>query len=429
MSSITKSPPTAPAGLGPVRAKPAPNRARHNFGFWAAALAFVIVQAYNTIPAPLYGIYKQRDGFSSFMVTIIFAALAIGVVISLFTIGHISDWHGRRRLFLPAIVLCMISAAVFLLWRSLPGLLVGRLLGGLAVGMVSATATAWIAELHGHARPEASMRRAQVVSTAAILGGLGVGALVSGVLAEWVTSPLTVPYLVSLGALAVAFLAVVAAPETRERVQPRPTWRPQRVSVPQHAVGSFVAACIGAAIAFAVFGLFTSLSSTFLATSLGHPSLALAGATTFAVFSAAVVTQTLIKSQDPRPMMSVGIAVTVVGLAGLVVSVWLNTPSLVMFLAGGVVTGAGVGALWKGVVIMVGELAPPDRRAEALAGLFLAANLGLTVPSIGLGIMTQYLSARLSLLIFAGVLVLGAAAAAPRLLAGPEGSGKPAGRR
>ena len=57
--------------------------------------------AYNAVPAPLYGIYQQRDGFSSFTITVIFAAYAVGVVISLFTVGHLSDWHGRRRLFAP----------------------------------------------------------------------------------------------------------------------------------------------------------------------------------------------------------------------------------------------------------------------------------------------------------------------------------------
>jgi MFS family permease len=99
------------------------SRAAHGVGFWAIAYAFLIVMAYNAVPAPLYGIYQQRDGFSSFTITVIFAAYAVGVVISLFTVGHLSDWHGRRRLFAPALALCMVSAVVFLLWRDLPGLL------------------------------------------------------------------------------------------------------------------------------------------------------------------------------------------------------------------------------------------------------------------------------------------------------------------
>lgn len=392
--------------------------ARHGFGFWAIAFAFLTVVGYNALPAPLYGLYQQRDGFSSFTLTVIFAAYAIGVVISLFCVGHLSDWHGRRRLFVPSLITCMVSAGVFLAWRALPGLIIGRLLGGLAVGMVTATATAWIAELHRTARPDAPVRRAQVVSTAANLGGIGTGPLVAGILAQWVGSPLTVPFAVALVAMAVALLCVLASPETRERAVPLPTWRPQRVAVPEHAVSRYVASGIGAGVAFGVFGLFTSLAPAFLAGPLHHRSLALAGATAFAVFGSAVVCQTLIRTDSPRPLIAYGILTMIIGLTVLVVSVWLPAPSLAMFLAGGVITGAGAGALFKGVVGMVAQDAPTDRRAEALAGMFLAGYIGLSVPVLALGVMTQYLSPRLSLLIFSAALALGVTLVTPRLLLG-----------
>ncbi|MDE3132268.1 MAG: MFS transporter, partial [Acidobacteriota bacterium] len=381
---------------------------------------FLIVLSYNAMPAPLYGLYERRDGFSSFMLTVIFAAYALGVVISLFGVGHLSDWHGRRRLFVPALLVSMASAGVFLVWRALPGLLLGRFIGGVGVGMVTATATAWLAELHRAAHPDASVRRAQVISTAANLGGIGAGALIAGLLAEWVRSPLTVPFLAALGALAVALVGVLASPETRARVVPPPRWRPQRVAVPPDAISRYLASGIGAAVAFAVFGLFTSLAPAFLAGPLHHASLALAGATAFAVFAAAVVSQTLITTQSPRPMLATGIPIMVTGLAILVASVWLSSPSLALFLVGGVVTGAGAGAVFKGVIAMVAADAPADRRAEALAGMFLAGYLGLALPVVALGVMTQYLSLRASLLIFTAALAIAVALVAPRLLIDSE---------
>jgi MFS family permease len=393
---------------------------RHGTGFWAVAFAFLAVVSYNAMPAPLYGLYQQRDGFSSFMLTVIFASYAVGVVISLFCVGHLSDWHGRRRLFVPSLITCMVSAGVFLVWRALPGLMLGRFIGGLGVGMVTATATAWIAELHRTARPDASVRRAQVISTTANLGGIGTGPLVAGILAEWAPSPLTVPFVVALAMLVVALVFVLLSPETRERVVPRPAWRPQRVAVPRDAISRYIASGIGAGISFAVFGLFTSLAPAFLAGPLHHSSLALAGATAFAVFAAAVVSQTLITTQSPRPILASGIGIMVSGLAVLVVSVWLPTPSLPIFLAGGVITGAGAGAVFKGVVAMVAADAPPERRAEALAGMFLAGYVGLSLPVVALGVMTQYLSLRLSLLIFTAALSLGVMLVAPRLLVGRD---------
>ena len=69
-------------------------------------------------------------------------------------------------------------------------------------------------------------------------------------------------------------------------------------------------------------------------------------------------------------------------------------------------------------VAMVAMDAPAERRAEALAGMFLAGYIGLSLPVVALGVMTQYLSARLSLLIFTAVLTLGVALVTPRLLLG-----------
>lgn len=398
-------------------------RQRHNLGFWAIAFSFSTVLAYNGLPTPLYGLYQHRDGFSSFMLTVIYSAYAAGVVISLFSVGHLSDWHGRRRLFAPALITCMLSAGVFLAWRTLPGLMLGRFIGGLGVGMVTATATAWITELHRSARPNSSLRRAQVVSTAANLGGIGTGPLIAGLLAEWVGRPLTVPFVVALGAMAIALVFVLLTPETRAPVLPRPAWRPQRVVVPADALSRYIASGTGAGISFAVFGLFTSLAPAFLAGPLHHRSLALAGATAFAVFAAAVVSQTLIRTQSPGPIIGRAIPVMVTGLAVLVGSVWLPAPNLAMFLAGGVITGAGAGALFKGVVTMVVTDAPAELRAEALAGLFLAGYVGLSVPVLALGVMTQYLSLRLSLLLFTAALALGVAAVTRRLLLGDSEPG------
>src|ERR1700760_3462551 len=84
-------------------------RLRHGVAFWAAAYALLVMLASGAIPTPLYPLYQVRDGFSSFMVTVIFAAYAVGVVISLFTVGHLSDSRGRRRLVAQALVTAIVS--------------------------------------------------------------------------------------------------------------------------------------------------------------------------------------------------------------------------------------------------------------------------------------------------------------------------------
>lgn len=379
-------------------------------GFWAVAVAFTATLAFTTVPTPLWSLFAQRDGFSSLVVTVVFAAYAVGVAVSLFLAGHVSDWYGRRRVLVPALLLNMLAAVVFLLWPEVPGLLIARILSGLGIGAVTATATAWLVELH------ADRRRGEVVAAAANLGGLGAGALVSGILAQWVGHPLTVPFLVFIGVLAVALLLVLSAPETRPPAQPRPAYRPQRVSVPAESRGRFFAAATAAAITFALFGLLTSLAPTFLSGTLHHGSRALAGATSFAVFAAAAGAQVLAGAREPRVLLARAVPAMLLGLVLLTLAVWLPKPSLGVFLAGVLVVGAGSGLMFKGAIGTAAALAGPDNRAEALAGVFLAAYLGLAGPVIGLGLLTQILTARLSLLVFAGLLAIGLALATPRLL-------------
>jgi MFS family permease len=379
-------------------------------GFWVVVFAFVTVMAFTTVPTPLWSIYAQRDRFSSFTVTIVFAVYALAVALSLFLVGHLSDWYGRRRVLMPALALEILAGVVFLVWASLPGLLLARVLSGLGIGAVTATAMAWLSELRGMSP------RTQAVATGANLGGLGLGALLSGVLAQWVGNPLQVPFVVFVAALLLAWVALLAAPETRPGTFPRPRYRPQRVTVPARSRGRFWAAALGAAIAFAVFGLLTSLAPSFLAGTLHEPSHVLAGAISFAVFAVAALAQILTASRPPRQVLRAAIPALLTGLGLLTAAVWLPSPSFGVFLAGDLVVGVGCGLMFKGAIATVSEISGEEHRAEALAGVFLASYVGLAGPVIGLGALTQIASTRVSLLVFAALLGLGILAATRPLL-------------
>ena len=59
------------------------------------------------------------------MVTVIFAAYAVGVSASLYLIGHLSDSFGRRRVIVVALLIELLSAFMFLLWNDTAGLIRG----------------------------------------------------------------------------------------------------------------------------------------------------------------------------------------------------------------------------------------------------------------------------------------------------------------
>jgi MFS family permease len=85
---------------------------RHRREFWVVAFAFLAVTALGTVPSPLYGLYRARDHFSLFMVTVAFAVYAIGVIGALLLGGPLSDLYGRRRLLLPSVGLATICERV-----------------------------------------------------------------------------------------------------------------------------------------------------------------------------------------------------------------------------------------------------------------------------------------------------------------------------
>jgi MFS family permease len=225
---------------------------RHGIGFWLAAYVFAITIAFSTVPAPLYVLYQARDHFGSLLVTIIFAVYALGVAASLFLAGHVSDWLGRRRILLIAVATNMVAGLLFLFWPTVPRLIIGRIVSGFSIGMLTATATAtaYLSELHAVARPQAPRTRAEIVA-AASLGGLGLGPLVAGLLPQYADAPLVLPYLVFEVLMLAGCVALAFTPETVVPAEPRRQYRPQRIAVPAASRAMFFAASIATAVGFA----------------------------------------------------------------------------------------------------------------------------------------------------------------------------------
>ncbi|MBM2623238.1 MFS transporter [Actinoplanes sp. LDG1-06] len=387
-----------------VRPQSAPPASqRHGRGFWLIAAVYLVALAFSTAPTPLYPLYQRADGFSAFTVTVVFAVYAVGVIVSLLLAGHISDWTGRRRVLQASLGLEILAGVLFLTWTALPGLIVARFLTGLGVGMLTATATAYLLELHRAHRPGAGATRFEVVSSAANLGGLGAGTLVAGALAQFVTTPLRTPYVVFLVLLALSVVAVAAAPETVDAPAVRPRYRPQGVRIAGPDRTAVVVAVVSSFAAFAVFGLFTSLAPSFVAGALHHPSRLLAGVTVFVVFGAGAAAQAVSGRLTPATRFRGGLIAQAAGL--VVLTTGMETASLATFLIGGAIAGVGAGILFKSAVGTIAANAPTAKRGESLAGLFLIAYSGLVVPVLGLGIASRYVPSTTSILWFTGILL------------------------
>lgn len=359
-------------------------RLRPGFGFWAVAFAFLVVMMFATLPSPLYGLYRTRDHLSAFTITVVFAIFAVGTILTLLLEGHIAGRFGRRGAMLGGVATMMVAAAVLAAWKALPGLLIGRLLTGVAIGLAAGVAIPYLIELRLRADPNASPVGARNLGTAVNVGALGIGPLLAGCLAQWVPQPLTVPYIVMVVLGAVALTGVATAPETgtpapRAATQRRPAGPARRARLP-------VPAAAGTIAAFAASGLFAALSGLILATTLHQTSHALSGATLFLVFTAGVAAQLGTTRLPASRVLASGTISMIVGLVLLVVAVRLSAPSLALFMIGGALIGAGAGAVYKGITGIVLEATAPENRVAMTSDLVIAVFVGLSVPVIGAGI-------------------------------------------
>jgi MFS family permease len=356
---------------------------RHRSGFWTVAYALLIVMAFATLPSPLYGLYRTRDHLSSLMITVIYAIFAAGTIATLLAVPWIAARIGRRGVMLGAVTTMMVAAGLLAAWKGLSVLFIGRLLTGVAAGLAAGTAITYLIELRLRADPKASMVRPRTIGTAITVGALGVGPLIAGCLAQWARWPLTLPYLVFLalggvGLAGLCFVPETGTPAPRATTAKQPTTaRPARLPIP---------AAAGTLAAFAASGLFAGLAGLILTVTLGHSSHALAGATLFLVFSCGVASQLATTGLPASRVLALGTVFMLAGLPLLVASVRISTPNLALFLLGGALIGAGVGAVFKGTTGIVLEAAPPQDRLAMTSKLLIALYVGLSIPVVGAGI-------------------------------------------
>jgi MFS family permease len=374
-------------------------------GYVAAAGVFAIGMMGTTLPTPLYGLYREQIGFSELVVTVVFAVYAIGVIAALLIAGDFSDVLGRRPILLCALGLAALSALCFLSEGGLPLLFAGRVLSGLSAGLLSGTGTAAVLEL----APPGRRARAGFAATAANMGGLGLGPLTAGALAEYAPWPLRLPFLMHLALLVIAVAVTWLLPETVHRSGERRPLRPQGMVVPAEVRGVFAPSALAAFAGFSLLGLFTAVAPAFLSETLGVHNLAVSGAVVFSVFCASTVGQLLMSRVGARSALPVGCLVLVAGL--LLVGVSLLLASLPFLLVGAVAGGIGQGLAFRAGLTVVSTAAPETRRGATISAFFVVAYGGISVPVIGVGALTMALGLRNAGLVFAGcVMVLAAGA-------------------
>ncbi|HJC84872.1 MAG TPA: MFS transporter [Candidatus Corynebacterium faecigallinarum] len=166
--------------------------------------------------APLLPVMRETHALGSAPVNFVLAIYVLGLIPALMIGGPMSDRRGRRAVVRPALLfsalgtLVTLSAHLGIGSAAGPVLLcMGRMLTGVAVGLVLAAGAAWLKEVSMETSVGTAARRATVATSA----GFGVGPLVSGPVAEWLPGPDTTALIIHLVMVLLLTPLVWATPE------------------------------------------------------------------------------------------------------------------------------------------------------------------------------------------------------------------------
>lgn len=354
----------------------------HLLAYLVLAGVFTAGMLGTTLPTPLYVLWQEHYRFPAVIITILFAVFTLGMLTALLFLGRISDHFGRRPILLGALGLACVSTLLFVLAQQvLLLLLAGRLLSGVATGLLIGAAPAGLAEL----QPAGNLRQAGWLASATYLGGLGLGPLVAGLFAQFAPAPTQLVFVVYLAVLAVTVLLVGLLPEPVEAPDRMLDLRP-RLGVVSSAQAIFWPAAVTAFCLSTLLALFGALAPTFLRSILHEPNLALAGGVVCLLFGAAAASQLLLHDVTSWRARLAGVILLLLGLA--LIEGGLDLHAFAYFLSGTAIGSVGTGLASMGCLAAINQVAPPHHKAEMVSAYFVVASLS-SLPVVGVGALAQ----------------------------------------
>jgi len=387
-----------PAALLRDAYRPRQLRPRPAFALIAGIVGLALFAS--ATPSPLYADYATRWHFSTPMLTVVFAAYALGALAALLLAGRLSDDLGRRPLLAAGLAVLLGAMLLFAFARSLEWLLAARLVQGVATGTILSAAGAALLELE----PSRDTGKGALINGVSAAFGIGTGALVASLLVQDAPDPRITPFALLCGLILGAIGGVLLLPEPVVRAA-RPSLRPQRPVVPAQVRGAFALASAGVTASWSIAGLYLALAPSLAVKLLHDESHVAGGMAVFALGASAGLGQIVFRRLPPRQATAVGAVALATGMAGTAAS--LAPDSGALFFAGSVITGAGWGVAFMGAIRSISAAAPDQHRAGVIAAFYVVAYAALSVPSVIAGLAVPRLGIEPTFRIFgAAVIVL-----------------------
>jgi MFS family permease len=326
-------------------------------------------------PSPLYQTYARLWGFSSVIVTLVYATYAIGVLAALLLAGRASDVAGRRPVLAIALSALLAATVLYMVAQSAAWLFAARAVQGLATGLALGSASAGLLDFHPRQDPEGVGLTNGVVSAA----GLGLGALASSAFVQLLPAPRVLPYVVVFILFAVALVGVGVMPEpvaSRSRLR----LSPQRPHVPSSVRRPFVLAALAVISAYSIGGLLFALGPELSARVFRSSNHLVTGTSLFLLAGVGAVAQLVYSRRAAWLGAAAGSVALALGVALIALAAAADSPGALI--VGSVVGGAGFGLAFLGSLRALSAQIPPAHRAGVMSAFFLAAYAALSIPAV-----------------------------------------------
>ncbi|MFJ8961620.1 MFS transporter [Lentzea sp. NPDC102401] len=331
-------------------------------GFAGISAAMVAILVAAGAPTPLLPVYQHQWGFAPWVLTLAFGVYAFSLLVAILVIGSLSDHVGRRPLMIAALGIDLVAMLMFLVAPSIGWVIAARVVQGVATGAASSALSAAVVEL----APERFKKLGAQMTSMAPLGGLAIGALFAGVLAEFSSNATFAVWFVLALVMAAGTIFAVFTPETATRKPGAVASLNPRISLPVQVRRLYWTSVPGIVGGFMTMTAFMGLVPALLVAVFAVKSPIVGSLLAFVALGASTVASAF-SSGVKAPRLRLGGTIAMVAGAVLFIGS-IGAVSLPLLWAAAVVGGGGIGASFAGTTRgLVPEVAPHER-----AGLFTA---------------------------------------------------------
>jgi hypothetical protein len=343
--------------------------------FYLQASITLLFLAGSSAPTALYPLYQRLWGFSPITVTIVFGIYAIAVLAALLITGRLSDHVGRRPVLIATTLIQAVAMLVLGTADGVIGLLIGRILQGLATGAAVSAVGAGLIDL--------DKARGTIANSIAPIMGTAIGGLVGGLMVHFLPAPTHLVYALFGALFILQCVGVSLMPDTISRLPGALASLKPQFALPGQVMAPMLIAIPVLVASWALAGFYAGIAPALIAASFHLDASLYGGVSLFVLAASGALTVLLLRNESARAMMLFGTAGLFVGV-GMVLAA-TSIDSVALFAVGSITTGAGFGSGFQGAIRSVVPLALPHERAGVLSVAFVVSYLSMGLPVVAAG--------------------------------------------